>query len=400
MKLLVVSHLYPTPTDPVYGVFVHREAVALSDRGHDVRVVSPTPYVPDVLAVTDRWQRASDAPDQWRNDGIPVSYARFLSLPSSRTQSIVNRSVRYTVTRSVKKRLRRTGFDPDLIVAHTLIPDGYATAEIAEELDIPLVVASHGADVRALADDDTCRRQAERAVASSELIVFNSDRLRRQARELLQVAFTGRVVPKGYVKQSALNADPIELPAAFDLTRITIVSVGTINGSKGQPLIFEAIRQMSPDCRPNWLVVGDGPDKAQLQSKVENSEFGDLVQFTGNIPNEDVFRYLKASDAMVLPSSPEAFGIVYVEAMACGLPVIACQGEGPAEYVEHEQTGLLLEERTPEALAQQLRQLADEHLRQTMGEQGRQIAESRFTWDRVAEQLELAYDEVIDRNDG
>jgi len=110
MNILIVSHLYPTPDDTAYGIFVHEQAQALAKRGHEIRVISPTPYVPYIPYLPD-WARFSDTPNRATIDGINIQYPKYLSLPSHRTLPLVAKSVRRTVTKAISK-FKSSGFHP------------------------------------------------------------------------------------------------------------------------------------------------------------------------------------------------------------------------------------------------------------------------------------------------
>jgi len=353
MDILVVSHLYPTPDDPVTGVFVHEQVKALRERGHTVRVLSPRPYVPAFPGLPERWRKFSETPRGASIDEVPVSYPRYLSLPSRRTLPLVSLSARWTLSRQVREL--PPDFLPDVVHAHVPLPDGYASFPAAEQLGVPQVVTVHGASIQKAASNPISRRQIGTVFDQSAAVIFNSEVLQNKARAYFNTFDTAHVVHNGIPIESVTAASPANLPEPFEADRLVVTSVGSILPEKGQWVVVNAIKQLPESMQPNYLVIGDGPERERLEEAA--AEIESSVHFTGTVPNREVFSYLKASDVMALPSTEEAFGVAYVEAMACNCTVIGCQGEGPSEFVTDGETGYLVPHDDPDAVATRLRDL-------------------------------------------
>ena len=115
--------------------------------------------------------------------------------------------------------------------------------------------------------------------------------------------------------------------------------------------------------------------------------------FAGAIQHKNTPAFFRSADVTILPSlPPESFGLVLIESLACGTPVVAANIPGVRTVVEHEVDGLLTEAGDPAALAESIRQiLSDELLRQAMGRRGRAKVETRYAWQVVGERLEAIY---------
>jgi D-inositol-3-phosphate glycosyltransferase len=130
------------------------------------------------------------------------------------------------------------------------------------------------------------------------------------------------------------------------------------------------------------------------------SEVGvrDRVDFIGSVAHHELPYFYAAADACVMPSYSESFGLVALEAQACGCPVVASGVSGLRSVVRDEVSGYLIEGHDPALYAERIgRLLADSELAQQMGRRGRLLAQ-RFSWTRTADRLEALFDQVVVRN--
>jgi len=175
-----------------------------------------------------------------------------------------------------------------------------------------------------------------------------------------------------------------------------IAYVGRMTVQKGPDLLVEAIPDVLKDY-PNakFVFVGDGYMKPQLERRVSELNLWHAVRFTGYVPDDWKTKIMKASEAVVVPSRNEPFGIVVLEAWSCYKPVIATHGTGAGELIWHDVTGYRVYQ-APNSIAWGIKEILRnlEHAR-WMGKNGRYAAEHVFTWDKVAEQMEKVYREVL-----
>ena len=144
-----------------------------------------------------------------------------------------------------------------------------------------------------------------------------------------------------------------------------------------------------------YLVVGEGPDRARLEAVRQKENLEKVVHFLGRVSDEELKRFYRQANIFVMPSreitatgSIEGFGIVYLEASASGLPVVAGRSGGAVEAVRHGETGFLVPPDDVDALSKTLhRLLADADLRRRMGENGRAWVEKEMNWDRAARKM-------------
>jgi D-inositol-3-phosphate glycosyltransferase len=179
--------------------------------------------------------------------------------------------------------------------------------------------------------------------------------------------------------------------------------VGRIDPVKGIDIWFQAMAlvvQENPALRGHLCVclIGgdldeDEPDEelARLQALKNELGIGDMVTFLGRRSQEALPYYYASADAVVMPSLYESFGMVALEAMACGTPVVASDVGGLPFIVRDGETGFLVPERDPQSLAECLSQLIrDPALRKRLGDRGIQVARD-YAWPRIADRIEALY---------
>lgn len=174
-----------------------------------------------------------------------------------------------------------------------------------------------------------------------------------------------------------------------------LLSVGRLVPRKGIDTVLQALPRLLaefPDLC--YRVAGDGPDRPRLEQMSRQLGVAHAVTFLGRVSQDDLPQVYRAAHIFVLPAreeiaSVEGFGIVFLEASASGLPVVAARSGGAVEAVRHGETGLLVPPGDPDELCQALRTLIREpELRRRLGQAGRQRVEEEMSWTRAVQQLE------------
>jgi D-inositol-3-phosphate glycosyltransferase len=181
-----------------------------------------------------------------------------------------------------------------------------------------------------------------------------------------------------------------------------VLFVGRIEPLKGIDVLLRAVSHI--DGRLGVLVIGgDGKDlarKAELATLAAELRIADKITFLDAVPHDDLPLYYNAADVCVVPSYYESFGLVAVEAMACGVPVIASRVGGLKETVQDGQTGYLVPWLCPEPFAERLELLLNnEPLRRSLGREARMAAE-RYRWSEVAARVEDVYHDLVSQYRG
>ncbi|HKN93392.1 MAG TPA: glycosyltransferase [Thermoleophilaceae bacterium] len=395
MRVCVVAEYYPRRRDPVLGVWAHRQALAARDAGAEVRVLVLERPVPPVSAFKSarRLGRAlAGAATQPRHDtldGLDLEYVRFVSPPRERSYTTWDRWARAPLGRALTKL--HADWPLDLVHAHYALPAAAAALAFSEEEKLPLAVSVHGGDVLGpLVSTPQARARVSGVLRRSSVVLCNSrDTLIRCS------ALTGSTSRMCVVHLGA------EAPADPPAKRAepTIATLGHVVGRKRHVDVLHALTVVTarvPDAR--WVVIGDGPERPALQRLAHDLGVADRIDWLGQLPPDEALRELSRCHVMAMPSLDEAFGVAYVEALACGLPAIGCAGEGGPEEIAGLGAGMLLvPPRDPDALAEEVARLLTDSARLTeLSAAARDTAAREFSWERCGRATVQAYERAIE----
>ena len=226
-------------------------------------------------------------------------------------------------------------------------------------------------------------------------IIATSPNYVESSKILSQYQLKCQVVPLGIpLSRFALQSDnqlKVDLLRQAHGKRL-ILFIGKFRYYKGLHVFIEAMKQVNG----KLLLIGGGYLEEDLKKQVTANELDGKVTFLGELPDNDATAFLRACDVFVLSSveRSEAFGIVQLEAMACGKPVICTElGTGTTFINQHQKTGIVVEPNKPEALANAINLLLDRpELRTQYGQAGFKRVEKYFSVDRMINDLNAVYD--------
>lgn len=178
-----------------------------------------------------------------------------------------------------------------------------------------------------------------------------------------------------------------------------IIFVGRLHPVKGVEYLIEAmenIKQKNPKIR--LIIVGDGSERDKLEQHVKKLDLEKNVLFVGEIPNENIPKYLALADVLVLPSLKEGFPNIILEAMASDLPIVATNVGGIPEIIKNGENGFLVEPKKSKAIAEKVLLLIEnEKLRNMIIEKNKEDVK-RYCWENVTDKLEKNYREMKNMN--
>ncbi|MCI5221811.1 MAG: glycosyltransferase family 4 protein [Candidatus Electrothrix sp. AR4] len=299
--------------------------------------------------------------------------------------------------------------DYDIIHSHWLLPQGF-TGMLAQKLKpIPHVVTVHGGDVFGLRGQ--ILSIAKRAVLNTaSAVTVNSSVTENEVMQLTPNLDTVHRIPMG-VSTQLPNSGYKQLTESIRQRYCKgkgplVLFVGRLVEEKGVEDFLRAIvivRKQFPEVRA--LIAGAGQDRTYFERLSISLKLDDCVKFSGWVTPEEIPAYYLAADIFVGPSRRaengwvEAQGLTFLEAMTSGIPVIATRLGGVVDSVLHEETGLLVDERSPQQIADALhRLLSDKNLRQQISRNGRKMVDSQFSRQASAETFSSLFKELCQQS--
>jgi glycosyltransferase involved in cell wall biosynthesis len=357
IRTLLFSTLYPSSARPLHGIFVETRLRELLRTGEvETKVLAPVPWFPSTDARWGDWAQMAATPARETRNGIDVLHPRYLVLP--KVGMTLAPFLLAMAAIGPLRRLIADGFDFDLIDAHYFYPDGVAAAMLARRLGKPLAITARGTDLNLIPQHALPRRMirwaAGRADASLGVCAALVDVLRAWSIDptRLHVMRNGvdldrfHPLPREEARRElGLDGSPM------------LLSVGNLVEIKGHHLVIDALHELEAQFpRARLVIVGQGPERANLEQHARARGVTPRVTFAGPVPNEGLAAWYSAADALVLASRREGWANVLLEAMACGTPVVATDIGGTSEVVVGD-VGVLVGKRSGASLAAGLRGL-------------------------------------------
>ena len=397
MRVAVVAEWYPSPGDPVLGIWAHRQALAARDAGAEVRVLAlrrPIPplsvarqlfHIPPATGALSRWivgARTSLRP--LTLDGLSVTPVPFLAPPRPLSYGGWGYWMAPPLARALDRLYADWRFD--VLHAHCLAPAGHAAARwVRGRPGRAFVVSGHGPDMINVPENSSVgRRACVAAMAAADLVIANSSWAARRCEEI-----AGRRLPLRVVH---LGAD-VAAPGPAHNGRARIVTVAHLVERKRHNVVLRALALLDPVHRPDYLVIGDGPCREPLERLAAELGVADRVQFVGQLPNPEAVARAAGCDLFVMPGVEEPFGVAFVEAMAAGLPAIGSRGEGGPEDIAAAGDGMVLvAPDDPGGLARVLERLTGDRAELArLAAAARETVAANFTWERCGVETVAAY---------
>ena len=353
LRVLSLSTLYPNDHTPNFGVFVERQMQAVAARGDvQLTLLNPIGLPPFPLALHPRYRRLRGVAMVEQRGGVPVLRPRFTLLPG-----IGGRFNAGAIARAVLPLARQLHADApfDLVDAQFFYPDGPAAVRIGRALNLPISIKARGADIHHWGHaPGTARQVRDAGLAATGLLAVAGGIADDMAalgipHDKITIHRTGldRSVFRPLDKAEARAR--LNLPADAPL----LATVGALIPRKGQAFAIEALAQL-PDT--HLLLAGAGADEAALRARAAALGLTERVHFLGAVPHGELPWVLSAADVFVLPTASEGLANAWVEALACGTPVVTTPIPGAQELLTDPAWGRMTE-REGTAIAAAVRDL-------------------------------------------
>lgn len=346
MHVLVVPSWYPTSEAPLTGVYFAEQARCLTQHGMQVGVVYPEQQ--SLRRASWSALRKKHFQVQWSNEhGIPTlrryGWNFWWRVPPGLRCRIRN------AVRLADRYVDRYG-RPDLIHAQSAQWAGAAAARMSDRFSVPYVLTEHFSGFRRDAIFPWRWSLVEEAYRDASGIAAVSTPLKQILVELNLASPSEVKVHPNMVSGTFFSLPPGGRPSPPPFRLVTVAS---LNPRKNVACLLDAFARAFSGSAASLAIVGDGPERSLLEHNTERLGIAPQVSFLGGLDREGVRSALWNSHAFVLPSRHETFGVVLIEAMATGLPVIATRCGGPEDIVTRD-TGFLVPVDDPSALGDAL----------------------------------------------
>lgn len=353
LRILTLSTLYPDESRPNFGVFVERQTRELVQQADfECIVMAPVGIPPWPLSRLAHYAPLAALPKEELYNGLEVHRPHFTVLPGTGGRFHVG-----AMTRAILPLVRALHEEKafDVIDASFFFPDGPVAANLSKALGIPFSVKARGADIHYWGSRPATRSDILRAAKEAGGLLAVSEAMRRSMAGLgmdkrkIRVHYTGVDLDRfDIVDRAIARAD-----AKIDLNGPILLSVGALVPRKGHDLLIRAMRDL-PDA--HLYIAGNGPERTALGKLATECGVSLRVHFLGAVPHERLPTLINAADIMVLPSVSEGLANAWVEALACGTPIIISDVGGARELLRDKVAGQIVE-RNPGVIARAIRRM-------------------------------------------
>lgn len=394
MKILYITTAYPRTESDVITPWLAETIIRLRKIGHDVRVFTSS-Y---------RGLRNQTIA------GVPVYRFRYFAkrwedlTHDEMTMDRIKRGMRYKFllasylacgTVAAWRFCRRERFD--VIHVHWPLPHSLFGCAASRASDAPVVISFHGAELMAVNNVVQLAKPFLRwAIRTADAVTANSTHTVKAIRQIYDRSVT--IVPFG----SAAGDCPEVQQSSGDGQK-HLLFVGRLVERKGIEYLIEAMEALTRQLPVRLDIIGSGPEEPRLRELAERRGLQQHVIFHGRVSQEELARKYRECDAFVLPAiidsrgDTEGLGVVIIEAMSYGRPVVASGVGGIVDLVIDERTGLLVPQKDSPALARAIsRVLTDPALAQRLNRAGYDHIQKNYSWPAIIKRLDGVYRDLSD----
>jgi teichuronic acid biosynthesis glycosyltransferase TuaC len=328
LRVLTLATLFPHAAAPNLGVFVERQTLGLAAHPEvDLRVVAPVGLPPWPLSRHGHYAPLSDLPRRETWKGLDVRRPRFVTVPGTRGRFHVAALVRALMP--VLTEMRRD-FAFDVIDAEFFFPDGPAAVALGRHFGVPVSIKARGADIHHWGTAPATAAQVVAAGQAATGLLAVSRAMRDDMAAIGIPQAKIRVHHTGVDLDRFAPRDRAVAKAAHGITGPLVVSVGALIPRKGHDVVIDAVAGLPG---VSLLIAGAGEARGALEAQIAARGVGDRVRLLGAIPHGDLPGLIAAGDVMALASRSEGLANAWVEAMACGTPIVITDAGGAGEVV-------------------------------------------------------------------
>jgi glycosyltransferase involved in cell wall biosynthesis len=386
IKVLVIANGHPAPAIKHFYPFIAAQARALS-RHVQLNIIVPIEVLLPIPRHREKLKFSHQFPAKWQVDGYSVNFPK-----SHRYFPGVNKYIAdYLMFLAAFVTIRRNRLEFDLIHAHFAHPSGYIASRLSKIFKKPYLLTVHGSDIL---ENFVPTHIAHRRKHHRDLGLLRAERIICVSQHLKQVLMAqGMCQQKIVVIPNGIDTKLFS-PSDNSNSKCDIVFVGNLIELKGIDLLLQAFRQISGSgLNVHLKIIGEGILKRELHSLANQLGISDRVHFLGPIENSVIAKIIPTAKLLCLPSRQEGFGVVLIEALACGVPVVGARTGGIVDIITSDDIGFLFEPGDANDLALKLEWALNKKWDQNVIRQ----AGLNYCWDRITDQIIEQYRAVLER---
>ena len=360
IKVLILTHMFPTKCNPVAGIFLLSQLKELQ-KLCDIRVVFPHAYVPKIK-IFNPYYRFSGMPKQEKIKGIQVYHPKYFMFPRALFKSrflhwylTVESFFSYIASKKLAQNITEK-WNPDIVHIHGTASEALLGSSLKRKYEKPLLVTVYGEDVTRYSKQIPSKYLARLSLKNADAIICQSRFLENEIKKIGISNKRFLIISMGTDIKNFKLRDKNKARYILNLPqdRNIILFVGHLVPRKGVEYLIRAIKTVLKKHK-NILccIVGKGYMENSLKKLTSELALENYVRFVGQKGNKDVAKYMNACDILVLPSLNEGLPVVLCEALACGKPVVATKVAGTPELVNKD-VGYLVRPKDSKDLADKI----------------------------------------------
>jgi L-malate glycosyltransferase len=375
MKILIIAGGYPSIHYPMNGIFEFDQAKAIADMGNKVIFASV-----DLRSIRRkrRWGF-----EKFEKEGVLI-YG--INIPLGRVPKRMLTFFSKVGLKLLYNKIENEQGRPDIMHAH-FTDIGYSAAKLKDKTKIPLVITEHSSGMMADSISDDIKWKVSKTYHKADKLITVSPALKR-------------------VIKYNFNIDSTYIPNMVDTNifkyisngnknnEFTFITIGNLIFRKRMDLTVQAFSNAFKNKdNVKLIVIGEGIERKQIEDLIKKEDLQNKIILKGRLPRNEIAKYLEESDCFVLASRAETFGVVYIEALAAGIPVIGTRCGGPEEFIK-DGDGLLIGIDNIDELSDAMKYMYDNigfFNKQEISDR----AYNQFSPEQIAEKITQVYKDII-----
>lgn len=387
MNILVLPSAYPTEDAPIRSMFFKEQAVSLKKSSNNVGVVyNETRRITDINI--DKLKKFHFQKTNTNEDGVNTLRLKGWSVLLMRNSLGIGLWIKQSVN-LVEEYIKKFG-KPDIIHVHCGLYAGSVAVEIKNRHNIPYIITEHSSQVLNCKMDRYHKELLKTSYDNADYLIAVGEKLKKSMENYTKTSI--KVIPN-IVNTNKFNALNLKKD------KFSFVSVANLKKSKNVDLTIKAFaKRFKGNKHFDFHIAGEGEERNTLKALCEELDINNQVIFHGRVEREDMPKLLQNSSCFVLPSEFETFGVAYIEALACGIPIITTKCGGPEDFFS-EELGIMIEVGDEEALGNAMVDISN-NIEFYDKEKISNYVKNKFSEEVVVKEIMNLFNDTLDFNRG